>query len=58
MESLEGQFITINEHTDKHDFAFKFPIELSKKFEIPSIEEIKEPEVTVDKIEMKEPEPF
>ena len=31
---------------------------MSKQFEIPSIEEIKEPEVTVDKIEMKEPEPF
>ena len=58
LEILNGQFITINEHTDKHDFAFKFPIELSKKFDIPSIEEIKEPEVTSDKIEMKEPEPF
>jgi PAS domain S-box-containing protein len=58
LETLEGQFVTINEHTDKHDFAFKFPIELSKKFEFPSIEEIKEPEVTADKIEMKEPEPF
>jgi len=58
LEILEGQFVTINEHTDKHDFAFKFPIELSKNFEIPSIEEIKEPEVTADKIEMKEPEPF
>ena len=58
LESLDGQFITINEHTDKHDFAFRFPIELSKKFEIPTVEEIKEPEVTVDKIEMKEPEPF
>jgi PAS domain S-box-containing protein len=58
LEILEGQFVTINENTDKHDFAFKFPIELSRKFEIPSIEEIKEPEVTTDKIEMKEPEPF
>jgi len=58
LEILNGQFVTINEHTDKHDFAFKFPIELSKKFEIPSIEEIKEPEVTSDKIGMKEPESF
>ena len=58
LEILEGQFITINEHTDKHDFAFKFPLELAKKFEIPSVEEFKEPEVTIDKIEMTEPEPF
>ena len=58
LETLEGQFVTINEHTDKHDFAFKFPLELVKKFEIPSVEEIKEPEVTIDKIEMTEPEPF
>jgi PAS domain S-box-containing protein len=58
LETLEGQFVTINEHTDKHDFAFKFPLELSKKFEISSVEEIKEPEVTIDKIEMTEPEPF
>lgn len=58
LEILNGQFVTINEHTDKHDFAFNFPIELSKNFEIPAIEEIKEPEVTSDKIEMKEPEPF
>ena len=58
LEILEGQFVTINEHTDKHDFAFKFPLELAKKFEIPSVEEFKEPEVTIDKIEMTEPEPF
>ncbi|MCW8803802.1 MAG: PAS domain S-box protein [Ignavibacteriaceae bacterium] len=58
LEILSGRFVTINENTDKHDFAFKFPIELSKNFEIPSIEEIKELQVTSDKIEMKEPEPF
>lgn len=58
LEILSGRFVIINENTDKHDFAFKFPVELSKQFKIPSIEEIKEPEVTVDKIEMKEPEPF
>ncbi|HSW53461.1 MAG TPA: PAS domain S-box protein [Ignavibacteriaceae bacterium] len=58
LEILEGQFVTINEHTDKHDFAFNFPLELAKNFEIPSVEEIKEPEVTIDKIEMTEPEPF
>jgi CheY-like chemotaxis protein len=58
LKILSGRFVTINENTDKHDFAFKFPIELSKNFEIPSIEEIKEPQVTSDKIGMKEPEPF
>ncbi|NWG27660.1 MAG: PAS domain S-box protein [Ignavibacteriaceae bacterium] len=56
---LEGKFVTINEHTDKHDFAFNFPLTLNKRIEIPPIEEeIKEPIITPDKIEMKEPEPF
>mgnify|MGYP005839716543 CR=1 FL=1 len=59
IDMLEGKFITINEHTDKHDFAFNFPLTLNKSIEIPPIEEeIKEPIVTPDKIEMKEPEPF
>jgi CheY-like chemotaxis protein len=59
IDMLEGKFVTINEHTDKHDFAFNFPLTLNKKIEIPPIEEeIKEPIVTPDKIEMKEPEPF
>lgn len=59
MDMLGGKFITINEHTDKHDFAFNFPLTLNKSIEIPPIEEeIKEPIVTPDKIEMKEPEPF
>lgn len=59
IDMLEGKFITINEHTDKHDFAFNFPLTLNRRIEIPRIEEeIKEPIVTPDKIEMKEPEPF
>jgi PAS domain S-box-containing protein len=59
IDMLEGKFVTINEHTDKHDFAFNFPLTLNKRIEIPPIEEeITEPIVTPDKIEMKEPEPF
>jgi PAS domain S-box-containing protein len=59
IDKLEGKFVTINEHTDKHDFAFNFPLTLNKRIEIPPIEEeITEPIVTPDKIEMKEPEPF
>lgn len=58
LNALDGQFITINEFTDKHDFAFKFPLSLSPKTEISAIEEFEMPEVTPEKIEMKEPEPF
>jgi len=58
LKALDGQFVTINEFTDKHDFAFQFPLSLYTKIEIPQPEETEMPEITPEKIEMKEPEPF
>ena len=36
LETLGGQFIEVNENTDKHDVAFKFPQKLSGEIESPS----------------------
>ncbi len=70
LRSLNGQFTLVNEFTDKQDFVFRFPLNHSKKIDLPPIveskktviapekTEIKKPAVTHEKIETKKPESF
>jgi PAS domain S-box-containing protein len=39
LETLNGQFVNINENTEKQDIGFRFPINLVQKVEEPVIEE-------------------
>jgi CheY-like chemotaxis protein len=55
LDILDGHFVTINEFTDKHDIAFRFPLTLTGKIKTPAVKEIKESFISKKEIEREKP---
>jgi len=53
LETLNGQFVVLNENTDKLDIGFKFPINLVEKVEEPKVEETEKVVPTQSEIQIQ-----
>ncbi len=53
LETLNGQFVVLNENTDKLDIGFKFPINLVEKVEEPEVEETEKVVPTQSEIQLQ-----